>query len=52
MKTKKTTKERKQSREVKIQSDLEKEFGSVLNDDFLDEEAFMLVAYDEEYSYE
>jgi len=47
MKTKKTTKEIKKAREVKIESELKSEFGNVYCDDFLDEEAFMLVNCDD-----
>lgn len=39
METKKTTKERKQIRKVK--NELSYEFGGILNDDFIDEEAMI-----------
>jgi len=47
MKTKTTTKEIKKAREFKIENELKSEFGSVYGDDFLDEEAFMLVNSDD-----
>ena len=49
MKTKTKTKEIKKAREIKIESELKSEFGNVYCNDFLDEEAFMLVNSDDDY---
>ena len=50
MKTKTKTKEIKKARELKIENELKSEFGSVINDDFLDEDAFAM-ACDEDDCY-
>ena len=42
MKTKTKTEQIKKEREFKIENELKSEFGIVYNNDFLDEEAFML----------
>jgi len=49
MKTKTKTKEIKKARELKIENELKSEFGSVINDDFLDEEAFALAGEEDEW---
>lgn len=48
MKTKKISKQRKNARKVKIESELKSEFGDVFSEDFLDEEALILAMADEE----
>ena len=52
MKTKKVSKERKQIRKLKVEPELREEFGKILSNDFLDEDAFAMANCDDDYYYE
>ena len=49
MKTKTKTEQIKKEREFKIENELKNEFGSVYNNDFLDEEALALAGEEDEW---